>query len=124
MSRQHIANVLKKLRAKSGLTADQVGERIGRSGKTINGWENNRSQPDADTLLLLCEIYEVEDILATFSEDDPAVRENFIEKSLLDGFRQLNNDGQNKTLAYIRDLKNSGNYSKRSGESSPQSKDA
>lgn len=32
----------------------------------IYGWENGQSQPDADTLLLLCEIYQIDDILGTF----------------------------------------------------------
>ena len=57
MSREYIASVLKRLREASGLTADQVGEMVGKSGKTVNAWENNRGQPDAEILMLLCEIY-------------------------------------------------------------------
>lgn len=51
MSREYIASVLKRLRAEQGMTADEVGEIIGKSGKTVSGWENARSQPDADLLL-------------------------------------------------------------------------
>ena len=68
MSREHIAKILKELRIKSGLTADEVGVKIGKSGKTVNAWENNRGQPDADTLIALCDIYGVEDILKEFRE--------------------------------------------------------
>ena len=66
MSREYIASVLKRLRAEQGMTADEVGEIIGKSGKTVSGWENARSQPDADLLLKLCEIYKVENILGVF----------------------------------------------------------
>ena len=34
--------------------------------KTIYGWESGQAQPDADTLLVLCEIYNIDDILGTF----------------------------------------------------------
>ncbi len=68
MSRETIAKVLKRLREQSGLTADQVGALVGKSGKTVNAWENNRGQPDAEILIKLCDIYNVSDILAEFRE--------------------------------------------------------
>ena len=68
MSKEYIASVLKRLRLKSGLTADEVGKMVGKSGKTVNGWENARSQPDAEILLQLCDIYKVEDIMFEFRE--------------------------------------------------------
>lgn len=68
MSREHIAQKLKELRQKSGLTADEVGAKIGKSGKTVNAWENNRGQPDAEILIELCDIYNVDNILKEFRE--------------------------------------------------------
>lgn len=68
MSREFIARKLKELREKSGLTADEVGAKIGKSGKTVNAWEHNRGQPDAEILIALCDIYEVDDILYEFRE--------------------------------------------------------
>ena len=68
MSREFIAQKLKELREKSGLTADEVGAKIGKSGKTVNAWEHNRGQPDAEILIELCDIYEVDDILYEFRE--------------------------------------------------------
>ena len=70
MSREHVAKVLKELRLKSGLTAKEVGDMIGKSGKTVSAWENNHGQPDAELLIALCDIYEVDDILKAFREDD------------------------------------------------------
>ncbi len=69
MSRETIAKALKRLRLQSGLTAKQVGDILGKSGKTVNAWENNRGQPDAEMLMSLCDIYNVSDILAEFRED-------------------------------------------------------
>lgn len=68
MSREFIAEKLKELRIRKGLTADEVGRRIGKSGKTVNAWEHNHGQPDAETLIALCDIYEVDDILFEFRE--------------------------------------------------------
>lgn len=70
MSREIIAKSLKRLREQSGLTADQVGALVGKSGKTVNAWENNRGQPDAEMLMKLCDIYNVSDILSEFRESE------------------------------------------------------
>ncbi len=70
MSREAIAKALRRLRKQSGLTANEVGALIGKSGKTVNAWENNRGQPDADMLISLCDAYNVKDILAEFRECD------------------------------------------------------
>lgn len=108
MSRETIAKALKRLREQSGLTADQVGEMVGKSGKTVNAWENNRGQPDAEMLMLLCDIYNVSDILAEF-RDEPkeafAVSEH--EKSVITEYRN-NPDMQNavdRLLGVNRDKK-------------------
>lgn len=88
MSRFEIASTLKRLRTESGLKADEVGEMVGKSGKTVNAWENGRGQPDADTLILLSDIYGVKDILAEFrgtTPDDFSLSEK--EKSLIRAYR-------------------------------------
>ena len=38
--------------------------------KTIYGWESGQTQPDADTLLILCKIYNIDNILGTFGYND------------------------------------------------------
>ncbi len=38
--------------------------------KTIYGWESGQTQPDADTLLTLCKIYNIDNILGTFGYND------------------------------------------------------
>jgi len=70
-SKAEIANVLKKYRHKSGLSTNEVTDRLGQHGikvspKTLYGWEIGHSQPDANTLLLLCDIYDIDDIMLAF----------------------------------------------------------
>jgi len=89
MSRETIAKNLKRLREQSGLTADQVGAMIGKSGKTVNAWENNRGQPDAEILIQLCDIYKVDNILDEFRDErtNPFTVSDH-EKTLVIAYRQ------------------------------------
>ena len=88
MSRFEIAATLKRLRSESGLTADEVGKRVGKSGKTVNAWENGRGQPDADTLILLSDIYGVKDLLAEFRGSSSAeISLSVKEKALIIAYR-------------------------------------
>ncbi len=89
MSRETIARVLKRLREQSGLTAEQVGIIVGKSGKTVNAWENNRGQPDAEILMQLCDIYKVGDILAEFRDDvnETSVSLSNHEKNIIIAYR-------------------------------------
>lgn len=113
MSREYIASVLKRLRAEQGMTADEVGEIIGKSGKTVSGWENARSQPDVDLLLKLCEIYKVENILDTFSEikrNVKPIESKDDTQKLLHNYNLLNDSGKEKLLEYSEDLIGNAKY--------------
>lgn len=90
MSKEAIAATLKKLREQSKLTADEVGAKIGKSGKTVNAWENGRGQPDADILIQLCKIYKVNNILAEFNS---SLKNSYMldhsEQNVINKYRQL-----------------------------------
>lgn len=71
MKNKNIAKVLKEYRKKHQLSVHDVALQLSRKSspvaeKTIYGWESGQSQPDADTLLVLCDIYQINDILETF----------------------------------------------------------
>ena len=51
-----VADVVKKLEREDTIVAE----------KTIYGWENSQTQPDADNLLKLCKIYHIDDVLSSF----------------------------------------------------------
>lgn len=73
MIRMTLATKLKEYRTQAGLTINDVGERIGKSGKTVSAWECGRGQPDADMLLALCELYGVSSISEFYGETQSAV---------------------------------------------------
>lgn len=50
---------LKKARIRAGLKQVQVYEKTGINNKTLSGYENGVSEPDAKTLRKLAELYEV-----------------------------------------------------------------
>lgn len=71
MKNPKIALVLKQYRKHSNLSVQQVAEILAANGyqvapKTIYGWESGATQPDADTLMFLCELYEMKDVLSAF----------------------------------------------------------
>ena len=71
MKNENIAKVLKKQRKLHNMTVKEVSKELEQRSvfvaeKTIYGWESGQSQPDADTFLFLCDIYNINDILATF----------------------------------------------------------
>ena len=90
--RKLLAGKLREFRNRSGLTAKEVGEKIGKSEKTISGWEHGRGQPDADMLFLLCDIYEINNIAEFYNSetDDPSSAISSDEKELLSCYRSLN----------------------------------
>ena len=66
-----IGDTLKKYREISGLTVEEVSDYLIKQGlkgapKTIYGWERGHSEPDALTLMTLCDLYGVSDIMSAF----------------------------------------------------------
>ena len=83
MKNPNIARMLRYYRQLNEFSIQDVSELLGQCGhpaatKTIYGWENGQTQPDADTFMLLCELYQVEDVLLAFG---------YRRKSLLDEFK-------------------------------------
>ena len=60
-----ISQNLKDLRRLSGLTQEQVAEKVGLTRQAISSYESGRTQPDLDTLARLAEVYgaEITDVL-------------------------------------------------------------
>ncbi|MCI9426321.1 MAG: helix-turn-helix transcriptional regulator [Eubacterium sp.] len=94
MKNKMIAKTLKEARKQNALSVKEVvgklkEKNISVSAKTIYGWENAQSQPNADTLLLLCEIYNIKNILGSFGyNDEPPLRITHFEEDLILHIRQ------------------------------------
>lgn len=75
MKNLNISKVLKYYRKQNKLSVTEVSvllkdNNLSVAPKTIYGWESGQTQPDADTLLLLCKIYGIENILETFGYEN------------------------------------------------------
>ena len=57
MKREEIANILKISRKQDCLTQKQAAEAVGKKQQTLASWETAQSQPDANTLFLLFDVY-------------------------------------------------------------------
>lgn len=70
-----IAERLKFYRKKNHMTIQQVSDLLSEeqpvADKTIYGWESGHTQPDADTLLRLCSIYHIDNVLEIFGYTQP-----------------------------------------------------
>lgn len=60
--------------------------------KTVYGWENGTTQPDADTLMFLCELYGITDVLYTFGYNSQCSKQTSSpltqkEIKLIEGYR-------------------------------------
>lgn len=102
--KEHISRTLKESREAAGFTVYQVGDLLGKSGKTISAWKNGRGEPDADTLLKLCGIYGIKDIRIFYppmNEDAPLLLSN-TESELLNLYRAVPPAIQEHTLSGLR----------------------
>ena len=89
-----IAERLKFYRKKNNLTIPQVSELLSQTQpvavKTISGWESGHTQPVADTLMRLCCIYHIDNILEIFgykSQKKAVFNLTAQEKNLIEEYR-------------------------------------
>jgi phage repressor protein C with HTH and peptisase S24 domain len=66
-----ISDKLRELRREKGLSQIQTADFLTRHGaevtqRAVSKWERGDTQPNAEQFLLLCELYEVRDVLAVF----------------------------------------------------------
>lgn len=70
MTKEEIGAKLRAQRVACGMTQQEVAEKIGRKQPIIGHWETGYSQPDANTLFILCDIYNTTvDEVFGFSKD-------------------------------------------------------
>ncbi|MCD8107226.1 MAG: helix-turn-helix domain-containing protein [Oscillospiraceae bacterium] len=76
MNQVKIGKFIAELRKKSGLTQEQLGERIGVTNKTISRWETGNYMPSIDMLEVLAETFNVSinELLAGEVLDDKSFR--------------------------------------------------
>lgn len=101
-TRSKIARLLKQYREDAGLTVREVGEAIGKSGKTVSAWENGRGQPDAEMFLKLCEVYHVPSVSQFFGEQPPEPDLTIDERELLEDWRHATDAAKQSALMVLK----------------------
>ena len=99
MTKEEIGAILKQLRVSSGKTQKEVAEMIGRNQQVVGHWETGYSQPDANTLFILCDIY------GTTVDDAFGFKKETVSKNdliFLKKYHSLDPYGQ-ETVNYILD---------------------
>lgn len=103
--RTNIAAGLKQARKNAGMSVEEVGKALGKSGKTISAWEVGRGQPDGDELIILCGLlgahlrdfygHEYDDLVTS---NEP-LTETESEAEILDLYRQLTDKNRSILIA-------------------------
>jgi len=96
MKNPNIAKVLKYYRKCNRLSVAEVSEKLEQispvpvAKKTIYGWESGQTQPDADMLLCLCKIYNIDDILSAFGyvPEEERFSLSTVERNLIINYRE------------------------------------
>ena len=68
-----IANRLYEMRKKSGLSQEELAEKIGVSRQAVSKWERAEASPDTDNLILLSKLYSIslDELLSTEEPVEP-----------------------------------------------------
>lgn len=94
---------LKEQRFKRGITQAEFARDLGVSQQAVGGWEVNRSEPSFDTLKRIANYFGVTTDYLLDKEKQNVI--NNEENALLDGYRQLNADGQKLILTMMNSLR-------------------
>ncbi|MDU6306665.1 helix-turn-helix domain-containing protein [Faecalispora jeddahensis] len=122
MDYEVLGQFLKNCRTQLSITQQEVALKLGVTFQNVSSWERGKSKIDIDTLVRLCNIYEVNFIdalnKANENENSPAPANaetgelNKQEQTLIHNYRALNDEGQEKLFDYSEDLVSSGRYTK------------
>lgn len=110
------ASRLRQAREQSGLTQQDLAEKLGITKSAIGNYENGVSSPKWDVLLKIFDVLKVEPNFLyqdSFSLETPETSPLTPQQSaLLSSFDLLNKEGQQKALDYVDDLVLTGRYKK------------
>lgn len=97
---------IKELREESGMTQQQLAERLDNAQRNVSNWENGAAEPDCDTILRLAEVFGVP-IDELFGRDTRAETERRAEDlnaRLAEATNSLSDDQKAALILLIRRL--------------------
>ena len=124
-------NAIKKLRQEKNMSQKELANKLQVAQNTLSYWESGKYEPDIDTIIKLSEIFNVSIDYLIKGENCPCSckKKNILltvrEHILIDDFRELNKEGQDKCLSLIDDIVKCGKYKRgtKSDADSPNSSD-
>lgn len=126
ITKREIGLILMGLREKAGKSREEVAELLGKSVKTVGHWETGYAQPDANTLFLLCTIYDADlndsfgfssgqknsPNMTEFAPEEEYPDAGPLRSTLLHNFDQLNQEGRERLVETSDDMVSSRKYIK------------
>ena len=120
MTKEEIAQIIKKARLDSCHTQKEAADAIGRKRQTLASWETGQSQPDADTLFQLFDFYGVSvDAAFNLTKNTPTPPNGEAGVLTADelsrissAMAQMNEEGRERVVEYAEDLAAAGRYKK------------
>ena len=105
MTREEIAHILKTLRKKANMTQKDVAKHLGRTQQIVGHWETGYSQPDANTLFTLCDLYgtTVDNAFGFSKNGGPCAQLTDRELQIIDKYRLLDDRGKG-VIAGVLDI--------------------
>ena len=120
MTREEIAQIIKKARTDAGFTQKEAASAIGRKQQTLASWETGQSQPDANTLFQLFDFYGVSvDAAFNLTKNTPTPPSGEAGVLTADelsrisaAMAQMNEEGRERVVEYAEDLAAAGRFKK------------
>lgn len=125
----HIAMKLREFRKEAGMTPEQLGAKVNRSGKTIEAYETGTSQPNGDMLIDLCKALG-KPISAFFPPETRGVEYSYVNlggadaetdhelSELVDIYGSITEEGRRQLMIFARGVAST--YAKNSGHTERQ----
>lgn len=100
---------LKERRESLGLTQQELAKKVGKSFRTIQSWERGESYPNAEFVVVLCKIFDIDpnELLGWYidhPEDRPVpLKPDSLASELVSCYSQCTVDRQAALIQYARD---------------------
>lgn len=109
VTKKQIGAKIKELRVTAGHAQWQLASMLGTTQQAVGRWEAGQTLPDLDTFFRLCDIYHVQDILATFGYTVPTPAA--VTTGLLRKLERLDSTDAALAEAYVDGLLSAEKYS-------------
>ena len=96
-----LAARLKHFRIEKNLKRKEVAARLNVTTSAISYWETGKRIPDADTLLEICKLYDIQSIGQLFGNSEQ-MDITPLEHQLIDLFRQVDSSGKEAAIKLLK----------------------